>query len=858
MVLILFTLSTLIFFGEMPNVVAAPDIYFEDFTTTTDKDPSPTSVSGWGTGSVFLPPRNPTLAGSISIPSTTMDVYVSGNYAYVTYMDSGMKIIDITNPNSPIEIGTCVVPRWGERVYVSGNYAYVTCDGNGLQVINIVDPSNPLIVGSWDTPHYTSDVFVSGNYAYVGDEMAGLQIVDISTPTNPTTAGSRDTPGRPDDIYVSGNYAYIADWNSHLMIIMDVSNPANPTIISSFDIGGYARGIYVVGNYAYIGQLSSNLLLVVDVSDPSNPIIVGSCSLQSLISIFAVGNYVYVGSVSVGFHVVNVEDPTNPIPEGTFGFADTGYGLHVVGNYAYVAAGNNDLLILELHENQFNPIATAQSLAVFTGLESEVLESATLSTSHSIPPNTGIDYYLSANNGQDWQSVILGVELLFNHTGNQLKWRAILTTSDYSITPEIFDITIEYKTNIRAPLLFSPLNATITNNATPTFRWESISGTLNYRFQLDTESSFDSPDLVNITVASTDYTPLTSLSDGTWYWRTAAIGSGGSLGTFSVSRTYIVDTLPPGSPTLLFPVDGSSISNDKPQFEWVDIIDAVNYTLYIDTSLSFNSPNLITVNTVSNNYTSVDSLIEGFWYWKVCAYDFVGNQGSFGGPNSFNIDTSPPNIPFLILPYGFTSDDTPTFTWSNVPDTDFYLLELDTSMSFSSPDHRIFTDITSTNYTLSMSLSESIWYWRVCAYDNADNYGPYSESKTLTIDATNPLIDRPQDLSFIEGRKGLNITWIASDLNPNFFTISRNDVIVKSGLWNGNPIFINLNGLSGGTYIFNCTIYDKAGNKVSDIVVITVKGQSSVSFGHIFIPVSIIGILSLIIMTIKKRATKLL
>jgi len=856
-ILIILTLSMFIIFVKLPEVKAAPDFHLEDFTTTAYKDSSPTTVSGWGTGSIYLPPGNPTLAGSSSTPSITMDVYVSGNYAYVTYMDAGMKIFDISNPTNPIDVGTCTTPRWGERVFVSGNYAYVTCDGNGLQIINIVNPSNPFIVGSWDTPRYTSDIFVSGNYAYVGDEQEGLQIVDVSNPSNPLRVGYLDTPGEPDAIYVSDNYAYIADWNSNLLIIMDVSNPTIPTITSSYNIGGYARGIYVVGDYAYVGQVSSNLLLVIDISDPYNPNIVGSCPLQWLISIFAVGNYVYVGSVSIGFHVVNVANPTNPIPEGTYGFADTGYGLHVSGNYAYVAGGNNDLLVLQIHNNQFNPLGTAQSLATFTGLESEILESATLTSSQLTPPSTGIEYFLSANNGLDWQSTTLGSELLFNHTGNQLKWKAILTTSNYLVSPEIFTITIEFKTNIRAPLLFSPLNGTISYNATPTFLWEPISGIINYQFQLDTEKSFNSPNLINTTVATTDFKPVSSLSDGTWYWRVAAIGSGGSLGTFSTIRTYIIDTIPPEIPILLYPTDGTSISDDTPEFEWAVVTDAVNYTLYIDSSNTFDSPNLIEITTISNDYSLIDSLSEGLWYWKVCAYDLVGNQGLFGGPNSFIIDMTPPNIPFLILPHGFVSNSTPTFTWSVVPDTDFYLLELDTSISFSSPEYRVFTDINSTSYTLTTPLSESTWYWRVCAYDKAENYGPYSDSKILTIDVTNPTIDSPSDFSFNKGTTGFNITWNASDLNPNFFTISRNDAIIKSSVWTGNPIFINLNGLSGGTYTFNCTIYDKAGNIISDIVVVTVKGRTSVSFGYVFIAFSIIGILSLIILKMKKRALKI-
>jgi len=858
-ILIILTLSMFIIFVKLPEVKAAPDFHLEDFTTTAYKDSSPTTVSGWGTGSIYLPPGNPTLAGSSSTPSTTMDVYVSGNYAYVTYMDAGMKIFDISNPTNPIDVGTCTTPRWGERVFVSGNYAYVTCDGNGLQIINIVNPSNPFIVGSWDTPRYTSDIFVSGNYAYVGDEQEGLQIVDVSNPSNPFRVGYLDTPGEPDAIYVSGNYAYIADWNSHLLIIMDVSNPAIPIITSSYNIGGYARGIYVVGDYAYIGQVSSNLLLVIDISDPYIPNIVGSCPLQWLVSIFAVGNYVYVGSVSIGFHVVNVADPTNPIPEGTFGFADTGYGLHVSGNYAYVAGGNNHLLVLELHENQFNPLGTAQSLAIFTGLESEILESATLTSSHLTPPSTGIEYFLSANNGLDWQSTTLGSELLFNHAGNQLKWKAILTTSNSLVSPEISTITIGFKTNIRAPLLFSPSNATITYNATPTFSWENISGVINYQFQLDTEVSFNSPNLINTTVATTDYKPMSSLSDGSWYWRVAALGSGGNLGTFSTVRTYNVDTIPPEIPILLYPVDGSSINNDVPQFEWEVVTDAVNYTLYIDTTITFNSPNLINISTISIDYTPIDSLVEDLWYWQVCAYDSVGNQGSFGGPNSFIIDTTPPNIPLLILPHNdaFVNNNTPTFTWSNVPDTDFYLLELDTSISFSSPEYIVFTDISSTIYTLPSPLSNKTWYWRVRAYDAAENYGPYSDSKIFNIDTIKPSIDNPSDITFNEGTGGLNITWNAYDLNPNFFAISRNDAIIESGIWDGNPIFISLNGLSGGTYVFNCTIYDKAGNTISDIVVVTVNGSTSISFGYVFIIFSIIGIISLIVLTLEKRVLKI-
>ena len=94
---------------------------------------------------------------------------------------------------------------YAQDVEVVGNYAYLADGDSGLQIIDISNPTNPTLKGNYDTPDYAYGVQVVGNYAYVADGDSGLQIIDISNPTNPTLKGNYDTSGFAQDVQVVGN-----------------------------------------------------------------------------------------------------------------------------------------------------------------------------------------------------------------------------------------------------------------------------------------------------------------------------------------------------------------------------------------------------------------------------------------------------------------------------------------------------------------------------------------------------------------------------------------------------------------------------------------------------------------------------
>jgi len=92
-------------------------------------------------------------------------------------------------------------------------------------------------------------------------------------------------------------------------------------------------------------------------------------------------------------------------------------------------------------------------------------------------------------------------------------------------------------------------------------------------------------------------------------------------------------------------------------------------------------------------------------------------------------------------------------------------------------------------------------------------------------DETPPTIDNPSDIEYAVSTVGHDITWTPFDENPSEFNIQANGVVIISGRWNGQPIVINVDYLSPGTYEYTLTVTDIGGNSVSDKVMVTVTGE---------------------------------
>jgi hypothetical protein len=327
------------------------------------------------------------------------------------------------------------------------------------------------------------------------------------------------------------------------------------------------------------------------------------------------GRIAYVADYDAGLQVINTTNPRQPTLLGTYDTPDHASEVVVTGDHAYIA-DSNALEVLEVQRNrcrQFEARAVAQSLTIFSAAGSASLVRATLTCTGSVPTGTEIAYYLSPDNGAHWEAVTAGVEHVFTNVGSQLRWRAVLTTSDSVKTPTLTSLAITYAAQLPAPGLVSPNDGVTTNDNTPTFQWTAVSGANNYLLQVDRVVSFDSVSLHNYTVAggSTSYTPAFALADGTWYWRVGANDSEGDLGFFAAPRSLRIDAFPPTwdqSPTDRMVEFGSGFRYD------VNASDAVGIDHYWlnDTHFSVDGNGVI---------TNASILPVGVYWLEVRAYD---------------------------------------------------------------------------------------------------------------------------------------------------------------------------------------------------------------------------------------------
>jgi hypothetical protein len=331
------------------------------------------------------------------------NVHISGDYAYITSFDTGLNIIDISDPSDLALVGNYPNLYRAVGASVQGSYAYICCSSDsGLFVFDISDLSNPVLVGNCPAPGYARSIFTDGNYAYTANESFGVNIFDISNPLDPFQIGGIITPERAFDIEVVNGNAFIADDDSGLQIY-NVSNPLNPIFIGSCDTPDMALGVMISGQYAYVSDcesgiqiinihslsqphiigsydtpfyasqssLSGNTLWIADyssieivnVSNPQDPTYIGSYSSQhSIRDTYIDNNLAYIAH-DKGFQIINVSDPYSPSRIGYYenSLAGTPREIYIYGNHAYMTVSLSGLAIVDISSPQ-NPVLTAQYL----------------------------------------------------------------------------------------------------------------------------------------------------------------------------------------------------------------------------------------------------------------------------------------------------------------------------------------------------------------------------------------------------------------------------------------------------------------------------------------------------------------
>ncbi|MCK4357380.1 MAG: hypothetical protein KAW92_01305 [Candidatus Cloacimonetes bacterium] len=236
----------------------------------------------------------------------------------------------------------------------SGWYAFVADGYNGLVVIDCINPTLPNEITTMDLPDRTLSVFVQDNLAYVTNHNGGFNLVDISIINSPEVIGSCVTEGMPNDVFVYGDHAYVADGAAGLSVIITAGPPHFETNIST---NGDARKVFLKENYdyAFIANGLNGGITIIDISDPLNPISVSNLPINGLSQdVYVLGNYAYLANGENGLEIIDISDPTNPFTVSncpTDGFA---YSVYAQEHYVYLVDKYKGLIVIFI-EDPFSP-----------------------------------------------------------------------------------------------------------------------------------------------------------------------------------------------------------------------------------------------------------------------------------------------------------------------------------------------------------------------------------------------------------------------------------------------------------------------------------------------------------------------
>lgn len=147
----------------------------------------------------------------------------------------------------------------------------------------------------------------------------------------------------------------------------------------------------------------------------------------------------------------------------------------------------------------------------------------------------------------------------------------------------------------------------------------------------------------------------------------------------STVTAFVPDIVPPSTPILIAPANGSVLNDDTPTFVWQASTDNVamgSYTLTVDGSVLFssipltstsNSQYTLVYNSGDSTYslTPADGLANGLHTWKITAYD-TSNNSTDSVTWSFTIDTQAPV--FVVTQVGDQEVSISSQDVSTIPD----------------------------------------------------------------------------------------------------------------------------------------------------------------------------------------------
>ncbi|MFX1262159.1 MAG: hypothetical protein ACFFAZ_08740 [Promethearchaeota archaeon] len=189
------------------------------------------------------------------------------------------------------------------------------------------------------------------------------------------------------------------------------------------------------------------------------------------------------------------------------------------------------------------------------------------------------------------------------------------------------------------------------------FEWDPVTDAQGYELMLMTPGRAEP---IYIPVAATSFqiwlnsaSGIRGETDGDYSWAVRTLN--GSLGEFSATWTFRIDTLYEGQPSLIAPLDGTEFDQGTATLEWKvpsDISGIQSSVIEVYNSSIFSADTLFLQETLaaSTLNLTIHNLEEGTYFWRCQAFDIAGNPSDWSAVWNFTIEFYESIMPPASLP----------------------------------------------------------------------------------------------------------------------------------------------------------------------------------------------------------------
>ncbi|MEW6606444.1 MAG: Ig-like domain-containing protein [bacterium] len=420
----------------------------------------------------------------------------------------------------------------------------------------------------------------------------------------------------------------------------------------------------------------------------------------------------------------------------------------------------------------------------------------------------GADFVLYANGSQTTSGTI--------STGGTWTGTVVLADGSYTLTARVKDwagnmsaeslgVQIEIDTTAPAtPSIISPASGTVMG--TNTFEVKGM-GEINSWYELYVSGS-----LTTRGVVSSTWTTTITLTDGAYTLWAIVEDEVGNRSPQSEPVSVIVDTAPPGTPSITSPADGAAINSSDFPVAGIAEANAV-YRLYIN-----GNPTVTGTASVKGIWQTQVSLTDGAYTFTTTYQDWAGNTSPESLPIRVEVDTSAPATPIISSPIDGAAINTADLSING-------MAEANTTYTLYMNGTSTATGAVLANgiWQTLLTLADGTYSLSVKVRDRAGNTSPQSQPALIEIDTVGPAT--PTITFPVAGAAIGTLTFGVTGTGESnaMCTVYVNGVSVGTTTVTSAGTWRRMLTLTDGSYTLKSMVEDRAGNPSPQSTMVEVK-----------------------------------